>query len=108
MGDAVTEQPFLRASDFAPCQGSEFKLTLAAGESLSLELIEVRTLAEEPVEYPGAPGRIPFSLLFRGPSSPVLAQRLYALENTTMGKLPIFLVPMRPEPDAAIYESVFC
>jgi hypothetical protein len=40
---------------------------------------------------------------FRGPSLPVLPQRIYALEHRTLGRLEIFLVPI----GAGQYEAIF-
>jgi hypothetical protein len=52
-------------------------------------------------------GRIPFSLLFRGPVDPVLPQRVYRMRHAEFGTLELFLVPIGREPDGTIYEAVF-
>ncbi len=71
---------------------------------LELTLIEVKPLADAPY---GSSGRIPFSLLFRGPREPVMPQRIYPLRNPNMGDLELFLVPVGPDAQGMCYESIF-
>jgi hypothetical protein len=70
---------------------------------LTFELIEAVSL--------GAPMtagmRGPFSLLFRGPSQPILPQAIYRLTHDQLGSLDLFLVPLQPETDGARYQAVF-
>ena len=79
---------------------------LAIGEaSMTLTLIDVRPL---PIEQamPGAV-RQPFSLLFRSASPVVLPQRIYWMENATMGKLGIFIVPIGRDQAGVTYQAIF-
>jgi hypothetical protein len=46
-------------------------------------------------------------LLFRGPRTPVLPQRIYRLEHAVMGPLEIFLVPIGPDAEGMRYQAVF-
>jgi hypothetical protein len=50
-----------------------------------------------------------FSLIFRGPRDPTLAQRIHPVEHPTLGTLTIFLVPIGPEgdPTELHYQAVF-
>lgn len=51
-----------------------------------------------------------FSLLFRGPEQPVLAQRIHALSHPELGALEIFLVPVGRDASAEhgmLYQAVF-
>ena len=45
--------------------------------------------------------------MFRGPGEPVLAQRIYPLDNQTLGRLEIFLVPIGPDDEGMRYQAVF-
>jgi hypothetical protein len=56
-------------------------------------------------EWPG--GRQPFSLTFRGPIEPVLAQAIYRLEHAELGALEIFIVPIGNDAAGTLYEAVF-
>jgi Domain of unknown function (DUF6916) len=87
----------LTAADFAPHVGTTFRLE----DQLDLELVDV-TEGERPGE-----GRQPFSLLFRGPREPLVAQRIYRLDHDALGLLEIFLVPIGLDEDGARYEAVF-
>ena len=42
-------------------------------------------------------------LLFRGPSLPILPQRIYPLEHAALGRLELFIVPIGP----GQYEAIF-
>jgi hypothetical protein len=55
--------------------------------------------------WPG--GREPFSLLFRGPRDPLLAQAIYRLEHRTLGALEIFIVPVGRDAGSTTYEAIF-
>ena len=48
-----------------------------------------------------------FSLLFNGPSEPLLSQKTYELEHGTMGSFELFLVPISVDEKGACYEAVF-
>ena len=93
----------LTLGDFFERIGEEF--LVAAGETtVDLVLVETTDFARR--ENPG-PRRSPFSLIFRGPSAPVLAQKTYALENAALGRLEIFLVPIGPDASGMRYEAIF-
>lgn len=99
----------LTLQTFLPCVGGAFRLTTDDGGTFDLELIE----AAAPRSGPGRGGasrpgkREPFSLLFRGPSQPVLPQRIYPLRHDTLGTLELFLVPVGPDDKGLCYEAVF-
>jgi hypothetical protein len=93
----------LASSDFFERVGEEFRV--AAGEGIAvLVLTEVTDLARP--ESP-SPRRKPFSLIFRGPASPVLPQRIWPLEHAALGKLEIFIVPIGPDDSGMRYEAIF-
>ena len=95
----------LRREDFQPRVGAAFRVALESGDPLELTLIEARDLTLQ--GRPPANRRMPFSLLFRGPRSPVLPQRIYALEDPGLGRLEIFLVPIGTDGDGVRYEAIF-
>ena len=93
----------LTFGDFSGRIGEGFRLEERGGVA-ELTLVEVTDLARR--GNPG-PRRSPFSLVFRGPLSPVMPQRTYALEHASLGRLEIFLVPIGPDADGMRYEAVF-
>src|SRR5262245_58409380 len=95
----------LTVAMFAEQLGKIFRLSLENGPVLELVLFEARSLAA-PSGSRG-PRREPFSLLFRGPRTPVLPQRIYPLENEAFGRLEIFIVPIRAGPDGVEYQAIF-
>lgn len=69
--------------------------------SVELELAEVR----EPAGAASGAFRAPFSLLFRGPITPVMPQAIYPLKHEKLGMLELFIVPIGPEEPAAPGQS---
>jgi hypothetical protein len=66
-----------------------------------LTLLSVSTL-------PGRAGkRQPFSLVFIGVPGVVFSQRIYTLDHASLGRLPIFLVPIGADTGGTRYEAVF-
>ena len=49
----------------------------------------------------------PFSIVFRGPVSPRLPQRIHAFRHETIGAFEIFIVPVAPDDLGPRYEAVF-
>jgi hypothetical protein len=83
--------------------GETFRDTEAGFE---LELIEVEDLTETAGGVPEGT-RTPFSLIFRAPGEPLLAQSIRPLVHDELGDLPIFLVPIAREADGMRYQAVF-
>lgn len=88
---------------FAECGAKEYRVKLGDGASLTLELAEA-----SPIALPERAGqRKQFSLLFKGPAEPILAQGIYGLENDELGRLDLFLVPVAADEEGVDYEAVF-
>ena len=90
--------------DFEPCLNGTFTVKVEDIDEQQLELIEIKPLGERD---PDAKIRQPFSLLFRGPSEPMLSQQMYQLENPACGELLLFLVPVGPDEKGMLYDTVF-
>jgi Domain of unknown function (DUF6916) len=72
----------------------------AGGQPLLLELVEVSEREDSPrVEF--------FSLHFRGPLNPQLAQQIHRLEHERLGDFEIFLTPISADSQGAVYEAIF-
>lgn len=71
--------------------------------------IELTLLAADALGARGdGPGRrAPFSLVFRGPPAPILAQQIHRLAHPAVGVLALFLVPIGRDAAGVRYESVF-
>jgi len=100
----MTDLSTVTHEDFEPCIGQTFLVTPENANGLEMELTQVKPL--------GAPGtaagaRQPFSLLFRGPLEPVLPQQMLRIENSTLGKLGLFLVPIGPDEIGMLYDATF-
>jgi hypothetical protein len=97
----------LTFDDFRPVVGQTFALDVDGTGTLDLELLEARSIE------PGAPAvddsghRTPFALDLRGPVDPILPQRMYRLENETVGALDLFIVPVGRTPAGTDYEAIF-
>ncbi len=94
----------LQADDFSKCLNQTFRIHIAHGASLEVELIQVSGLT--PAD--DAPDRRqPFSLLFRGPAEVTLEQGIFKIENETLGELELFVVTIGPDDEGMRHEVVF-
>ena len=85
---------------FAPVVGDGFRVEAGEGITLELELAEVSAAGD------GA-GREPFTLLFRGPTEPVLPQGTYGFEHPSLGRIEVFIVPIGSNADGVSYEAIY-
>lgn len=99
--------PSLTQSDFESHIGAKFNIDVDNGNKLELVLSEVSAMGS-PKKSPDSSFREQaFSVIFCGPNEPILAQQICRLENSAMGELEIFLVPIGPYKDGMGYEAVF-
>ena len=96
MSDSLAK---LTSEIFAKHLHSRFKL--ASGEP-SMELL--LTTVDERQSSPQIES---FSLIFRGPRTPQLPQKIYRLEHEELGAFDIFLTPVGADQDGVSYEAVF-
>jgi hypothetical protein len=87
----------LTAATFADHLHESFRVHAGDG-ALSFALVEVSA--------PDDGGR-PFSVVFRGPAAPLLAQRIYRIEHPATGPLELFIVPIGQDAEGVRYEAVF-
>lgn len=93
----------LNLERFVALQGERFELRVEQGDLLIAELIEARSLSATPFQ-----GRQPFSLLFKGPASPILPQSIYQVAHQSDAQpFDIFLVPVSADASGTCYEAVF-
>lgn len=92
----------LSLEDFKAHLNSHFTLPFEDGESLRLQLVEAT-----PLEAAARLERQPFSLLFRGPQAPCLAQASFHMHHDSLGHLLLFLVPVQSDAQGTDYEAVF-
>lgn len=91
---------------FLPLVGHEFMVSDSKGATLAIVLVSADSLAHDKTMLPGAT-RPPFSLLFRGPLSPVLSQGMFNMEHATLPANIYFFVPVDRKEDGMYYEAVF-
>ncbi len=93
----------LTAEFFSERIGTRFEVAGLPPETLTLTIAHVSRGGATP-----GPGlRAPFAVTFRGPTAPILAQRIHKLASPEVGVLELFLVPLGPDADGARYEAVF-
>jgi hypothetical protein len=90
----------LTAADFEPRINDDFRIAMPDG-AVALKLVEVRAFANALRQGGG------FSLTFRTPPGPFLAQSIYPLDHPALGTLEIFLVPLGPKDGGNSYEAIF-
>lgn len=96
----LTSLDKLNAKTFSEQLHTQFKIHSGSPEPMTLELVEV-------VEGASSPQIELFSLHFRGPFSPRLAQQIHRLEHATLGTFEIFLTAISGDAEGIKYESVF-
>ncbi|HEU4416962.1 MAG TPA: hypothetical protein VFT65_19390 [Candidatus Angelobacter sp.] len=90
----------LNARLFAEQLHSRFSVPLDGAAPVVLELTEVSEKDSGPrIEF--------FSLTFRGPVSPRLAQQIHRLEHEKLGAFEIFLTAIAADAQGTDYESIF-
>lgn len=92
----------LTVEQFAPCVEEAFTLEV---DSATIDLV----LTEAAALSPAAPAQAwrPFSLVFRGPLEPRLDQGTYPVSHPSVGRVPIFIVPIGMDRDGVRYEAIF-
>ena len=79
-----------------------------AGTYVDLVLIEATgwsTAGQHGASVPHR--RLPFSIVFRGPVTPILPQRIYAFSHSDIGDFELFVVPIGPDEQGMRYEAIF-
>jgi hypothetical protein len=103
----VSRIEWLTHDHFADRVGEHFEMRVADGPPVVLELVEA-TLGSGPGgQGPDGEERRQFSLVFRGPATPVVPQGTYPLDHTDMVGLELFLVPLGTSADGTRYEAAF-
>ena len=78
------------------------------GACLELALVEATDLTTEDQRNSSAPPRRgQFSIVFRGPRTPILPQRIYRVAHPEIGDFDLFVVPIGPDGQGMRYEAVF-
>ena len=87
---------------FAKLVNRKFSVVQDSG-GIEVELIECRNLSTRTKDGQ----RQSFSLVFRGPTRPLLTQRIYTFDFRELGCSDIFIVPIGPDAGGMRYEAVF-
>jgi uncharacterized protein DUF6916 len=94
----------IQVDDFVPLIGERFWLRTEAG-SIAVALMEVSPSGSRALGLPA--GRVGFSLVFQGPQTPALPQRIYRIEHPRRDGLDLFLVPIGESEAGIRYQAVF-
>ena len=87
-------------SMFSESLNSKFLIDREDGESIALDLVELRDGFSDPRSES-------YSLLFRGPGTFVLPQQIVKLKHDQLGEFELFLVPVGRDANGVYYEVVF-
>lgn len=103
----MPETPWLTYDDFADRVGERFEVVRPDGDAVPLTLVGATLGAQAGGPGPSGESRLQFSLDFRGPADPLLAQGTRVLAHDHFGELALFLVPTGLDADGARYEAAF-
>lgn len=98
MHEAVATLPTIE--QFTEHLNSTFKGQLDDGQIFDLELFKVESTISNNMQEA-------FSLLFRAPLDIPPFQNIFHLEHAKIGKMDLFLVPIRQKDDCLVFEAVF-
>lgn len=85
---------------FAGRMNSTFRLKRDSSETVEVELVEAKDVGS-------TPRQAQFSIVFRGPHNPYLAQSIYQMEHDEIGTFDLFLVPIKRDQAGTYYEAIF-
>lgn len=94
----------LTCAAFVPHLHQEFSVQVDDTTAFTMELVEAAEWGTAPAVEGG---RLPFSLVFRGPDQVVLPQRIYRMSHPEIGTFDLFVVPISQDADGVRYEAVF-
>ena len=90
----------LNSKSFSDHLNSSFKVDAGSSGPVTLRLAEVNE--------PSTPPNIElFSLVFQGPRTPRLPQRIYSVEHEKIGAFSLFLTAIAADHEGISYEAVF-
>lgn len=99
---SILDLATVTSETFVPFVGQGFEMVFSDAR-LSFTLAEVRPLG--PARKPDL--RAPFAVVFRGRPSLRLPQRIYRLENASLGAMEIFLVQIGDGAEGSLFEAIF-
>lgn len=97
----------LTYTDFSKAVKSKFLVWVESQDSLEFELMEVTTPR---ITVAGGPKKSTyenFALLFRGPGTRLLPQRIYCFESAALGRFELFVVPTDKDTAGIQYQATF-
>lgn len=95
----------LTLETFQPLLNETFQIAELEGESI---LIELTLIEAEAKGQPATPeSKQPFSLMFQGPTEPILAQGIYAFQRGAEPPMALFMVPIGPGSEGTEYQVIF-
>ena len=95
----------LTCHSFSALINSTFRITNGAAEILEARLLKATPLAGH--SKGAANGREAFLLWFHVPGAEGWRQKIYALDHGALGRLDVFLVPIKQENGGLVFEAVF-
>lgn len=98
---------WLTHEDFEGRIGERFEMRVPDVPPLSLELVGVTVHASAGGRGPQGQERQQFSLVFRGPATPLMPQSMYPVGHADFEGLELFLVPVGQDAEGTQYQAVF-
>ena len=85
---------------FAAALNTTFNVAAEAEKPFAITLVEVKSLVSNKMQEC-------FALLFRAPLDAPAEQQQFQIKHDTLGKMEIFLVPIKKDEGGLFYEAVF-
>ena len=99
-GDSLTQ---LTLSRFQAALQTRFRLRSEPDTDIELMLVEARAVGPAS----GGDASESFSILFHGPTHPLLPQRMYPFTHEEIGTFDRFIVPVGRDREGVLYEAGF-
>ncbi len=90
---------------FSALVNSRFFVRRDSGERIELMLVEAKPVLARGAQADSRTGS--FSLVFHGPEARFLPQQIHTFEHESIGRFPLFIVPIGKKPGIFEYQAVF-
>ncbi len=97
---SVTAEKLPTREEFSTQLNKVFRANIEGADDCDMVLIEAKSLVSNDLQES-------FSLLFRAPVDAAPAQSIYSMDSSQLGKMDLFLVPVKKDDKGMYFEAIF-
>lgn len=96
--------------DFTSLVGQKFTVSVRANTKVTFTLAKVTggtsIVYHGPKRMANAPAGQSFALVFYGPRTPALSQKVYSFTHSKLGQFSLFIIPVKADQNGQHYEAI--